>query len=149
MHSNLAVEKSYTELNVWLRSRQLNKMIYELTRLFPKEEQFGLTNQIRRAAVSVPSNIAEGCGRQHTRDTIQFLFIARGSLFEVETQLYLAFDLAYVTQATFGETLALITDCKKLLQGFIRYYRSLLQSTQVAEDLPEYFPDNGQLPTDN
>ena len=140
--------RSYTELSVWLQSRQLTKRVYELTRQFPKDELFGLTNQLRRAAVSVPSNIAEGCGRQHTRDTLQFLFIARGSLFEVETQLYLAFDLAYLNEESLQTLLADVTNCKKLLQGFIRYYRSLTPS-QVAEDAPGYFPDNGQLTTDN
>ncbi|GAA4041293.1 hypothetical protein GCM10022409_29100 [Hymenobacter glaciei] len=143
------MERSYTELNVWLQSRQLTKRVYELTRQFPKDELFGLTNQLRRAAVSIPSNIAEGCGRQHTRDTLQFLFIARGSLFEVETQLYLAFDLAYLNEEILQQLLEDIINCKKLLQGFIRYYRSLLPPSQVAEDAPSYIPDNGQLTTDN
>lgn len=143
------MEKSYTELDVWMQSRQLTKRVYEVTRQFPKEELFGLTNQLRRAAVSVPSNIAEGCGRQHTRDTLQFLSIARGSLFEVETQLYLAFDLSYLNDATLRESIAAITNCKKLLQGFIRYYRSLPVSSQVTEDSTSYLPDNGQLTTDN
>ena len=143
------MEKSYTELSVWLQSRQLTKSIYQLTRQFPKDELFGLTNQLRRAVVSVPSNIAEGCGRQHTRDTLQFLFIARGSLFEIETQLYLAFDLTYLNEESLQTQLADITNCKKLLQGFIRYYRSLLPPSQVAEDAPSYIPDNGQLTTDN
>lgn len=143
------MEKPYTELSVWMQSRQLTKQVYELTRQLPKEELFGLTNQIRRAAVSIPSNIAEGCGRQHTRDTLQFLFVARGSLFEVETQLYLATDLGYVTEVELNEILAAVTNCKKLLQGFIRYYRTLVPSSQVAEEVPAYFPDNGQLTTDN
>ncbi|MBD2720941.1 four helix bundle protein [Hymenobacter armeniacus] len=143
------MERSYTELSVWLQSRQLTKRVYELTKQFPKEELFGLTNQMRRAAVSIPSNIAEGCGRQHTRDTLQFLFVARGSLFEVETQSYLAHDLAYLAEIELQELLAAVTDCKKLLQGFIRYYRSLLPASQVAEDAPRYFSDNGQPTTDN
>lgn len=143
------MESSYTELNVWLQSRHLTKQVYELTKRFPKEEFFGLTNQLRRAAVSVPSNIAEGCGRQHTKDTLQFLFIARGSLYEVETQLYLANDLSYLTDSELLDALTAVTNCKKLLQGFIRYYRSLTPSSQVAEDAPSYFPDNGQLTTDN
>ncbi|TPG63766.1 four helix bundle protein [Hymenobacter nivis] len=146
------MERSYSDLSVWLKSREMTKRVYELTRQFPKDELFGLTNQLRRAAVSVPSNIAEGCGRQHTKDTIQFLFIARGSLFEVETQLYLAHDLNYISEQTLQDELSALTDCKKLLQGFIRYYRSLAQSSQtsqVAEDLPAYFTDNGQLTTDN
>lgn len=143
------MERSYTALSVWQQSRQLTRRVYELTKQFPKDELFGLTNQLRRAAVSPPSNIAEGCGRQHTRDTLQFLFIARGSLFEVETQLYLAFDLSYLNEKTLQTLLSDVTSCKKLLQGFIRYYRSLSPPSQVAEDAPNYIPDNGQLTTDN
>ena len=109
------MERSYSDLSVWLKSREMTKRVYELTRQFPKDELFGLTNQLRRAAVSVPSNIAEGCGRQHTKDTIQFLFVARGSLFEVETQLYLAHDLNYISEQTLQDELSALTDCKKLL----------------------------------
>ena len=82
--------KSYTDLEVWQLARKLVSEVYASSLLFPKEELFGLTNQLRRAAVSVPSNIAEGCGRQTPRDTINFLFIARGSLYELETQVYVA-----------------------------------------------------------
>jgi four helix bundle protein len=74
--------KQYTELDVWTKSRNLTNKIYEITKGFPKEEMFGLANQMRRAAVSVPSNIAEGCGRQYSKDAIQFFFVARGSLYE-------------------------------------------------------------------
>ena len=77
--------KSYTELEVWQKCRKLASLIYELTAAFPKDELFGLTSQIRRSAVSVPSNIAEGCGRNSTKDSIQFFYIARGSLYELET----------------------------------------------------------------
>ncbi|RSK24156.1 four helix bundle protein [Hymenobacter metallilatus] len=143
------MDKPYTELNVWLQCRNLTKRVYELTRQFPKEELFGLTNQLRRAAVSIPSNIAEGCGRQSARDTLQFLFIARGSLYEVETQLYLAYDLLYLPDQELQELLTAVTNCKKLLQGFIRYYRTLTTSSYVAEDAPDYLPDNGQPATDN
>jgi len=78
--------KSYTDLEVWKYSRGLVKLVYMLTKSFPKEETYGLTNQIRRCAVSVPSNIAEGIGRQSNKETIHFLYIAKGSLQEVETQ---------------------------------------------------------------
>ena len=80
--------KSYTDLDVWKKSRELVKEIYVLTKAFPKDEMYGLSSQIKRSAVSVPSNIAEGYGRNHTKDTLQFLFIARGSLYELETQLF-------------------------------------------------------------
>jgi four helix bundle protein len=85
--------KQYTELDGWINSRELASLVYELTKSFPKEEMFGLTSQIRHSAVSVSSNIAEGCGRNSSRDTIQFLFISRGSLYELETQLYISYDL--------------------------------------------------------
>ncbi|RDC62241.1 hypothetical protein AHMF7616_00832 [Adhaeribacter pallidiroseus] len=99
--------------------------IYEITKSFPREEMFGLTTQMRRAAVSVPSNIAESCGRQHINDAVQIFFIARGSLYELETQLYLALDLKYVSEQVAKETIQKITACKQLLHGFINYYKSL------------------------
>jgi four helix bundle protein len=82
---------NYTDLDVWKYSRELVKKVYLLIKKIPKEEIYGLTNQIRRSVVSVPSNIAEGIGRQSNKETIHFLYIAKGSLQEVETQLYLSF----------------------------------------------------------
>ncbi|MDF2832041.1 four helix bundle protein [Chryseobacterium indoltheticum] len=86
----------YKNLDVWIETRKLTKLVYDLTKSYPKEEIFGLTNQMRRSSVSVPSNIAEGCGRNTAKETIHFLFIARGSLFELETQFYLSLDLEYI-----------------------------------------------------
>ena len=82
---------NYTDLDVWKYSRELVKKVYLLIKKNPKEEIYGLTNQIRRSVVSVPSNIAEGIGRQSNKETIHFLYIAKDSLQEVETQLYLSF----------------------------------------------------------
>lgn len=95
------MNKDYTELEVWIEGRRLVDLVYTLTKKFPKEELFGLTNQIRRAAISIPSNIAKGCGRRTSRDTLQFLHVARGSLYELETQFYLAFDQEYVYKRRF------------------------------------------------
>ena len=117
--------KVYNDLDVWKESRKLVKLIYELTKKFPKEEMYGLSNQIRRAAVSIPSNIAEGCGRNHSKDSIQFFYISRGSLFELETQLYLSFDQEYIDEKTLNLLIANTTSCKKLLNGFINYYQKL------------------------
>ncbi|MEZ4810556.1 MAG: four helix bundle protein [Allomuricauda sp.] len=114
----------YVELDVWKESRRLVKSIYDLSEVFPKEEIYGLTNQMRRSSVSVPSNIAEGCGRRTSADTIQFLHVARGSLYELETQLYLALDQQFVETSIFESVMEQIKTCKKLLNGFINYYSS-------------------------
>jgi len=122
--------KQYTDLDVWLKARELASLCYEVTKSFPKEEIFGLISQIRRSAVSVPSNIAEGCGRNSSRDTIQFLFISRGSLYELETQLFISFDLKYLNNEQLDMVVNKITECKKLVNGFINYYESLTTKNQ-------------------
>ena len=116
---------NYTDLEVWKYSRGLVKLVYILTKSFPKEELYGLTNQIRRCVVSVPSNIAEGIGRQSNKETIHFLFIAKGSLQEVETQLYLSYDLEYISEEELKNILEKVISSKKLLNGFINYYKKL------------------------
>jgi four helix bundle protein len=116
---------NYTELEVWKYSRELVKEVYLLTKKFPKEELYSLTNQIRRSAVSVPSNIAEGIGRQSNKETIHFLYISKGSLQEVETQLYLSFDLEYISREDLDIILKKVISNKKLLNGFINYYKKL------------------------
>ena len=116
------VTMEYTDLDVWIESRKLVRMIYDSTKSFPKEEIYGLTNQMRRSSISIPSNIAEGCGRKTSADTIQFLHFARGSLYELETQLYLSLDQKYIDNPTFESLLSQIKICKKLLNGFIYYY---------------------------
>lgn len=88
--------KSYRELDVWQVAMELAEQIHSSTKDFPKEEMFGLKSQIRRAAYSVPSNIAEGFGRGHTKEFIQFLNTANGSLSETETQLTLAVKFKYI-----------------------------------------------------
>lgn len=114
----------YINLDVWIEARKLVNFVYNLTKNYPKEEIFGLTNQMRRCAVSVPSNIAEGCGRNTSKETIHFLFIARGSLYELETQFYLSADQNYLNEEELAIILNQIKICKKLLNGFINYYRT-------------------------
>ena len=113
----------YTRLHVWQHARILVDNVYELTTKFPKEELFGLSNQMRRAAVSVPSNIAEGCGRKSEKETTRFLYISRGSLFEIETQCYLALDRKYMNENDFESIYESIQHCKRLLNGFINHYK--------------------------
>jgi four helix bundle protein len=88
-------KKTHKDLIVWNKSMDLVEDIYRITETFPKKEIYGLTSQLRRAAVSIPSNIAEGSARQNTRELIQFLYIALGSLSEIETQVEIALRLKY------------------------------------------------------
>jgi len=89
----------FKDLEIWKLSRLLCSEIYIVTANFPENEKFGLTNQLRRASVSVPSNIAEGCSRSSNKDFSRFLEIAIGSIYEIETQLLIAFDLGYINQS--------------------------------------------------
>ncbi|MCC7494460.1 MAG: four helix bundle protein [Fimbriimonadaceae bacterium] len=90
--------ESYRDLDVWQRGRRVVREVYDLTRGFPSEERFGLTSQMRRAAVSIPSNLAEGWARHYPAEFIQFIRIANGSTAELETQLLLSIDLGLVSE---------------------------------------------------
>ena len=112
--------RCYQELFVWQRAMDLVVRVYEVTESFPHKEQFGLTNQLRRAAVSIPSNIAEGQGRQTTRDFLRYLSIARGSLQEVETQILIATRLDYIAESEKVEMLERTSETSRLLTGLSR-----------------------------
>lgn len=109
--------RSYEDLKVWQKAVTLSKNIYRLTKKFPKDEIYGLTSQIRRSAVSVPSNIAEGCGRNSYGEFIQFLGIASGSLAELHTQLLIALDADYITQENLDDLLVQIKEIGRMLSG--------------------------------
>jgi four helix bundle protein len=112
--------KSYRELEVWKKSMDFSVEIYRLTKCFPGYELYGLCSQLRRAAISIPSNISEGASRHSTKEFVQFLYISNGSLSEVETQLEIAMRLNYI------ETLENITDNIKLIRKMlINLIRSL------------------------
>lgn len=110
--------KSYKELIVWQKSMTLVKELYKITEHFPSNEQFGLTSQMRRASVSIPSNIAEGWGRLSRKNYIQFLRISRGSLFELETQILITKELKYIKDSEAIE--GLIIEISKMLNSLIR-----------------------------
>jgi four helix bundle protein len=122
----MAEYKTYKELEVWVKSRAFVKEVYLLTKEFPKDEMYGLTSQMRRSAISIPSNIAEGYGRQYKKESIQFFHIARGSLYELETQLYIAADLNYLQQTKLSEIILQLEECRKLLGGLIKYFENNL-----------------------
>jgi four helix bundle protein len=112
---------NYKTLDAWKFSMQLVKEIHLLTKKFPKEELCALTSQTKRAAVSVPSNIAEGLGRQYKKDTLQFLHISRGSLYEVETLLNIAVMVEIITDDEFNKIIPSLEKSMQVLNGFINY----------------------------
>ena len=114
--------KSYKDLDGWKKSMQLVKDVYLLIKSFPKEELYGLTTQIKRAAVSVPANIAEGIGRNYKKDTIQFLHISRGSLYELETLLNVAEMIGILKDEDFKTISDNINECARIINGLIAYY---------------------------
>jgi four helix bundle protein len=123
--------QKYIELDVWKNARAFAAHIYLITLKFPKEEVYGLTSQLRRCAISIPSNIAEGCGRQHAKETIHFLTIARGSLYELETQLYISKDISIISNEQLDVCLIEIEILGKLINGYIRYISSNIEKTNV------------------
>ena len=109
---------NFKELKIWQKGRQFVKDIYILTRKFPNEELFVLTSQMRRAAISIPSNIAEGSGRGTDKDFARFLDIATGSAYELESQLYIACDLEYFPEAELDMYLEKIQELQKMIFNF-------------------------------
>jgi four helix bundle protein len=111
---------SHKDLKVWLKGIELVKSIYEITKLFPSNEQFGLTSQMRRAAVSIPSNIAEGCGRNSDKELIYFLYIALGSASELETQIIISGELGFLEKVKSEELQNLISEIIKMISSLIK-----------------------------
>jgi len=111
---------SYRDLRVWQAAMDLAQSVYLASRSFPKEETYGLTSQLRRSSVSVPSNIAEGYGRENTVSYVQYLRIAQGSLKELETQIILACRLEYFDSGAGERLLANCEDIGKMLRALIR-----------------------------
>ncbi len=112
--------RSYRELVVWQRAMQLTVAVYRCTKLFPREEMYGLTSQLRRAAVSVPSNIAEGYGRNSRREYRHFLAIARGSNMEVQTQLLIAKALSFGSDDQISGAQALSEETGRMIAAMLR-----------------------------
>jgi four helix bundle protein len=115
--------KDYSELVAWQKSMDLVEMVYKSTARFPKHELFGLTGQMRRAAVSVPSNIAEGQGRKSKNEFAHHLSIAHGSLREAETQILIAGRLAYIEHHEVGRLMNLASQVGKLINGLLNSLR--------------------------
>lgn len=115
---------NYKTLDAWKRAMEVVKEIYLLTATFPKEEAYGLTSQMKRAAVSIPCNIAEGVGRQYKKDTLQFLYISRGSIYELETLLDICLSVKIITELQYTQIAIYVEMSMKVLSGLIRSVES-------------------------
>lgn len=111
--------KDFRELIVWQKSIDLVERVYQITNSFPKEEMFSLTSQIRRSAISIPSNVAEGFGRKSTLDYIHFLHISRGSLYELQTQLEISSRIKYLSESELKLVIEKCKEVAKMLNGLI------------------------------
>ena len=113
----------FEDIRAWQKARELVKSIYQITGKEDFARDYSLKDQIRRASISVMSNIAEGFSRQTDREFVQFLHVAKGSASEMQSQLYLACDLEYISQATFKESYELSEETIRLVSGFVRYLK--------------------------
>jgi len=116
----MALIQKFTDLEVWKSSHELTIFIYKITKSFPKEEIFGITSQIRRASVSIESNIAEGFSRFHFKDRLNFYYQSRGSASEVQTQLLIVKDLKYISVEDFSKAFDLAQKVLIILSGLIK-----------------------------
>lgn len=116
--------KTVRDLLVWQKSMSYVTDVYKMSNSFPQEEVFGLTSQIRRSAVSIPSNISEGYGREGLKDYLRFLNIAMASLFELQTQLEIAYNLEYIKKEKFDNLYELSREIERMLSSFIRTIKS-------------------------
>ncbi len=116
--------RDFREVKVWEKSHHLTLAVYKITGKFPREEQYGLTSQIRRSCTSIPANIAEGCGRGGVAELARFLQIAMGSASELEYYFLLARDLAYLKPSDYEQLTNGVTEVKRMLTAFIQKLRA-------------------------
>lgn|SRR5690606_7786161 len=119
---------SHKDLEVWKKAVALVTEVYRVTSSFPKEEVYGITSQIRRSAVSIPSNIAEGAARQTNKEFVQFLFIASGSCAELDTQLLIAMNLNYIDENQYKGIMINVEEIGKMINGLIKYRKRIQNS---------------------
>ncbi|HLE48872.1 MAG TPA: four helix bundle protein [Patescibacteria group bacterium] len=129
MKKELKKIKNFTDLNVWKEAHKLVLTVYKITKKFPKDEQFGLINQLRRAVVSITSNISEGFSRYSYKEKSQFYFMALGSLTEVQNQLIIAKDLKYITSNEYYQLEELTVVVSKLLNGLIKVSKTKIHDS--------------------
>ena len=129
-----AMINSYQDLNVWQKSMELARVVYGLVKFLPREEVYGLSDQMRRAVVSIPSNIAEGYYRNSTRDYIRFLSIAKGSLGEIETQLFLCNNFGYLKNEQITPALTKCDEIGKMLTVLINNLQAKIDKKELNKE---------------
>jgi len=138
----MSTVKSFEELTIWQEARELTNRIYILSKRFPKEELYGLTSQIRRASVSIMSNIAEGFNRRSTKEFINFLIISRASISEVQNDLYISLDLNYINKEDFETIYNHAQKISMSINKLITYLRSQVKTypktTKINEQIQQY-----------
>jgi four helix bundle protein len=120
--------KTYRDLKIWQKSMELVKDIYLLLSLYPDSEKFNLQTQIKRAAVSIPSNIAEGFGRNTNKDFQRFLYFSLGSIFEIQTQILISFEQGFIDKSSFQEIYEKTREIERMLSSFIESNRKLINA---------------------
>ena len=121
------MDLSYKHLKIWQKSKELCIFIYSLTNKFPKEEVYALTSQIRRAVVSIPSNIAEGYAKSSIKERLRFSEIAYGSYYELATQIDIAYDLSYINQDDYNKFLEVSEELGKMMYGYIKSFKNKIK----------------------
>jgi len=138
----MSTVKSFEELTIWQEARELTNRIYILSKRFPKEELYGLTSQVRRASVSIMSNIAEGFNRRSTKEFINFLIISRASVSEVQNDLYISLDLKYIDKENFETIYNHAQKISMSINKLITYLRSQVKTypktTKINEQIQQY-----------
>jgi len=130
--------RNYKELKVWVKSYQLCLEIYHFTKGFPKDEVYGLTSQMRRAALSIPCNIAEGYGRKTTPEYLRALYIAYGSICELETQILLSGDLGYFMNESSSKLQSNIGEVERMLKALIKSLENKSLNPRILESLTPF-----------
>jgi len=118
--------KTFRDLLIWKKGMQLVKSIYKLTRSFPKSENYNLSSQMKRAAISIPSNIAEGFGRNTKKDFQRFLYIALGSIFELQTQIIISYEQNYINQQQYDSINELSREVERMLCSFMDFNQNII-----------------------
>ena len=121
--------RTFKDLKIWVKSMEIVKTTYQVVHNFPKNEEYALSSQMRRAAISIPSNIAEGFGRKSKKEFHHFLHISLGSLFELQTQLEIAFDQSFLSNNVFNEYYEMLRELERMLCSFMVSNQKIIDQT--------------------